>query len=76
MGERSSPRRYLFARDGDDHIVARAETQWVYVDLASGRPLRIPAELGTAFTILPSEDEVVRELGLRPAETGAAGGAG
>jgi len=72
MGESSSPRRYLFARNGDDHILARAETQWVYVDLASGRPLRIPGELGTAFAILPSEDEVVRELGLRPVGTEAA----
>lgn len=64
MGERSSPRRYLFARNGDGRVLATAETQWVYVDLSSGRPLRIPEGLGTAFDILPSEDEVLRELGL------------
>lgn len=66
MSERSSPRRYLFARNGDGRVLAKAETQWVYVDLASGRPLRIPAELATAFDILPSEDEVLGELGLTP----------
>jgi acyl-CoA thioesterase FadM len=27
----------------------RARTQWVYVDLDSGRPLRVPAELIAAF---------------------------
>ena len=64
MGERSSPRRYLFARNGDRRVLAKAETQWVYVELATGKPLRIPGELGTAFDILPSEEEVLRELGL------------
>src|SRR5829696_5128885 len=29
--------------------LVRARTQWVYVDLDSGRPLRIPAELIAAF---------------------------
>lgn len=66
MSERSSPRRYLFSREGDRRFLARAETQWVYVDLASGRPRRIPGELGTAFDILSSEEEVLRELGLAP----------
>jgi acyl-CoA thioester hydrolase len=30
--------------------LVRARTQWVYVELDSGRPLRVPAELITAFT--------------------------
>jgi hypothetical protein len=29
--------------------LVRARTQWVYVDLDSGRPLRVPAELVGAF---------------------------
>jgi acyl-CoA thioester hydrolase len=29
--------------------LVRARTQWVYVDLDSGRPLRVPAELIGAF---------------------------
>ena len=29
--------------------LVRARTQWVYVDLDSGRPLRVPAELIAAF---------------------------
>ena len=30
--------------------LVRARTQWVYVDLDSRRPLRVPAELIRAFT--------------------------
>ena len=30
-------------------VLVRARTQWVYIDLASGRPLRVPAELVGAF---------------------------
>jgi acyl-CoA thioester hydrolase len=40
--------------------LVRARTQWVYVDLASGRPLRVPAELIGAFmgtgTLRPAGD--------------------
>lgn len=64
MGERSSPRRYLFTRAGDDKVLAKAETQWVYVDLATGRAHRIPEELREAFEVIPTEQEVLRELGL------------
>lgn len=30
-------------------LLVRARTQWVYVDIDSGRPLRVPAELIAAF---------------------------
>jgi len=33
----------------DGELVVRAQTLWVYVDIASGRPRRIPPELATAF---------------------------
>ena len=38
----SSIRRYDFHRLQDDRIVTEASTNWVYVDLASGRPKPIP----------------------------------
>jgi acyl-CoA thioester hydrolase len=62
--QRSTPRRYLFVRDGDLGVLAQAETIWVFVDLASGRRRPIPAELLAAFDPMPEEREVRRALGL------------
>ncbi len=62
--QRSTPRRYLFVRDADRVVLARAETSWVFVDLASGRRRPIPAELLGAFDPMPEEPEVRRTLGL------------
>lgn len=36
----TSKRRYEFLKDGA--VVARGETEWVFVDAGSGRPKRIP----------------------------------
>jgi acyl-CoA thioester hydrolase len=62
--QRSTPRRYLFVRDSDRAVLARAETAWVFVDLTTGRRRPIPPELLAAFDPVP-EDATVREaLGL------------
>lgn len=57
MTERSSPRRTLFLRADDRRILARAETQWIFVSLRNGRPVSIPDELRAVFNIVESEDE-------------------
>jgi acyl-CoA thioester hydrolase len=62
--QRSTPRRYLFVREDDRTVLARAETVWVFVDLTSGRRRPIPAELLEAFDPVPEEEEVRRTLGL------------
>ena len=62
--QRSTPRRYLFVRETDRTVLARAETIWVFVDLGSGRRRPIPAELLEAFDPVHEEDEVRRALGL------------
>jgi acyl-CoA thioester hydrolase len=54
-------RKYLFRRA--DQNLARAETKWVYVDIKSGRPKRIPEELLGSFEAVPDDDP---ELGGRP----------
>jgi acyl-CoA thioester hydrolase len=36
--------------DGRDPLVARATTDWVYCDLASGRPVKIPEPMQRAFS--------------------------
>lgn len=59
---RSSPRKFLFWRPEDQHVVARAETLWVFVDSATGRPRTIPPELATAFDVVPSEEDALSAL--------------
>jgi acyl-CoA thioester hydrolase len=62
--QRAAPRRYLFLREADGQVLARAETQWVFVDLASGRRRPLPPELTGAFEIVADDAEVRRALGL------------
>jgi acyl-CoA thioester hydrolase len=47
----NSVRRTEIFRDGE--LVCRASTDWVYVDLSRGRPLRIPADIRAAFPLEP-----------------------
>jgi acyl-CoA thioester hydrolase len=47
--QRSSLRKYLALRARDQSILVEAETNWVYVDQRTGRPLRIPDDLRAAF---------------------------
>jgi len=63
IAARSSTRRYLFVREGDGQHVARAETLWVWVDFATGRPARIPGEVVASFPIVPDDDSEVVALG-------------
>ena len=65
MEEWRSLRRYLFWRERDRTVVARAETLWVFVDLERGRPRPIPAELRGDFTLVEGgEADVLERLGL------------
>ena len=52
-----SLRKYRFIRLDDDALLARAETDWVFVDAASGRPRAIPKQISDAFEIVPVERE-------------------
>lgn len=45
-------RRYEFVRKGDGKLIARGETQWIYVDLTTGRPILIPNEIMVLFPAL------------------------
>ena len=55
----SSPRRSCFWRPSDRQVVARAETIWVFVDTARGRPAAVPPELRSAFEIVPADEDVL-----------------
>jgi len=46
-------RRYEFIRKSDGKVVVKGETDWVYVDAKTGRPIAIPAEVEKFFPVLP-----------------------
>jgi acyl-CoA thioester hydrolase len=47
-----SLRRYEFLRAADHAVLVRGETDWVFVDAATGRPRAIPPEIQHAFKIV------------------------
>jgi acyl-CoA thioester hydrolase len=59
---RESPRHYLFVRERDQKVLARARTLWVFVEAATGRATLIPDELRSAFALVPDESAVLRTL--------------
>jgi acyl-CoA thioester hydrolase len=50
----TSRRRYLIQRDR--RAIARAETDWAFVDLATGRPREVPVALRDAFEVVSDDD--------------------
>ncbi len=47
-----SLRRYRFVRMSDAKLLARGETDWVFVNAKSGRPCAIPESVRTCFTVV------------------------
>lgn len=45
----AAERRHEIRRAADEAVIARGVTQWVYVDIASGRPCRMPPAVAEAF---------------------------
>lgn len=45
-----SLRKYEFIRKSDEKTLVRGETDWVFVDTVTGRPLAIPIEVSQVFT--------------------------
>ncbi|NTU83262.1 MAG: acyl-CoA thioesterase [Chloroflexales bacterium] len=63
FGEQVSPRKYLFVREKDRKILARAETLWVYVDATTGRPCPVAEAFKSAFDVVTEEEEALQMLG-------------
>lgn len=57
-----SSREFRFWRERDRQVIARAETVWVFVDAATGRPTQVPPELASAFEIVPEGEDVLAAL--------------
>lgn len=49
----TSLRRTLIRRAGDDALLCRALTTWALIDIATGKPRRIPPELPTRYGFTP-----------------------
>jgi acyl-CoA thioester hydrolase len=52
-----SLRKYRFIRDADGALLARGETDWVFVDATTGRPRNIPDEVAEVFVLVPPDQE-------------------
>ena len=46
-----SLRKYRFRRKFDNEVLARGETDWVFIDAESGRPMAIPPEVRSSFKV-------------------------
>jgi acyl-CoA thioester hydrolase len=52
-----SLRKYKFVRTNDHAVIARAETDWVFINAKTGRPQSIPEEVRNTLPIVPRETE-------------------
>lgn len=52
-----SLRKYKFVRANDQAVIARAETDWVFVNAKTGRPQSIPDEVRNTLPIVSKELE-------------------
>ena len=48
-------RKYEFIRKADGKVIAKGETQWIFVELTTGRPIAIPPEIQALFPVLPDQ---------------------
>ena len=51
-----SLRRYLIVRQQDREILAKGETDWVFVDRTTGRPRSIPPEVADHYVLVDEQD--------------------
>ena len=54
-----SLRKYRFIRKGQGTVLAQAETDWVFIDVKTGKARAIPEAIRQAFQVLPSDPPLV-----------------
>ena len=52
-----STRRYRFVRVSDQTLLARAETDWVFMNTESGRPMSIPTQISNCYQLVTADEE-------------------
>ena len=50
-----SLRKYEFMRKSDGKVLVKGETDWVFVDARSGRPIPIPEAVSRVFDLTPEK---------------------
>jgi acyl-CoA thioester hydrolase len=58
MKKATSKRVYRILRKSDRAVLAKAETQWAFVNYATGKPARVLNEIAAAFPVLCREADV------------------
>jgi len=56
-------RRYEFVRHSDGKVIARGETDWVYVDAKTGRPIAISSEIQELFPVAADQTNSTATVG-------------
>ena len=54
MARLTSVRRYEILLDKNDTMLARAMTQWAFINLKTGKPQRVPANVAAAYPVVAS----------------------
>ena len=49
----TSLRRFVILRSVDEAVLAKAATDWAFIDYSTGTPKRIPVEVSQAFEVVP-----------------------
>lgn len=52
-----SMRRYRFLRAADGTVLSKGETDWVFVDIKTGRPRSVPDDIKSMFEVAPPDWE-------------------
>jgi len=50
-------RKYEFVRSTDGKVIVKGETQWVFVELTTGKPISIPAEILALIPVLATQTD-------------------
>ncbi len=50
-----SCRKYRFVRLSDYAVLAQGETDWIFVNIETGKPMTIPEDLQSLFSLVPDE---------------------
>lgn len=56
MSRVQSLRNYHIVRRSDERLLARAHTNWAFIDLTTGRPTRIPPDVAECFEIVAGRE--------------------
>ena len=52
-----SMRRYRFVRAVDETVLTKGETEWVFIDVKTGRPRSVPDDIKAMFEVAPPDWE-------------------